>query len=653
MEQKSDVSYRAEKLYKNSREKFGYLIRETMSNSIHSTLIRQSKEDERNYFPKVEITINIEEELTNIVIEDNGEGFTELNRKYFSHLDLRNDEKIKFHLHPQGQGRLAIIYFSDHAKYKSTYLSENGNLKIKEFDYPNKELPLFDIEKEEGTDTSDSEIKTVLLLSLMNTQTVKRSQTFFNKYNDIDKLENWFIENFFPFFIDNEKLSLVITLNGFSSTINRSKIEEKIKNVPFSIITLDGTDEKNDFVLWLVKNEDTPKSKNIVTCFARQLKAELEEGKIEYEIDLPVSYDWFLTSEYFDKKVDQKGDRIEISSIDVNLIQITMTSELNKYFIKEISKNQETNEKNVRKVKEKYRSISVFVDEKTTTKTNRILEEKDILNSAIENKGKAEKQYWTNTETENEDTEKLLNSSLNIYIDYRNRVLTKLQNLIKKFDEDGVDKNEPEDDIHDLFLKRGKTLNDSDNINNLHNLWILDNKYTVFSKTFKAMSTKKGQELSDIYLWIDDPERVKELLILELKSTTKSHNAGNKYESMVAQVKRYATQFFMNPVKVLNWEINPNEILYTGIILTKRSDVLKEVRSNNIGGVPNRIPFLKSSYYFNEKFSVGSNESMLPDHRDIRIEMYSYEDIYELAKTRNTVFFKLLNGEYLLKKEEE
>ena len=31
MEQKSDVEYRAEKLYKSSREKFGYLIREVVS----------------------------------------------------------------------------------------------------------------------------------------------------------------------------------------------------------------------------------------------------------------------------------------------------------------------------------------------------------------------------------------------------------------------------------------------------------------------------------------------------------------------------------------------------------------------------------------------------------------------------------------------
>ena len=44
MEQKSNVQYRAEKEYKNSREKFFLLLREIISNSIHAVLIRQNKE---------------------------------------------------------------------------------------------------------------------------------------------------------------------------------------------------------------------------------------------------------------------------------------------------------------------------------------------------------------------------------------------------------------------------------------------------------------------------------------------------------------------------------------------------------------------------------------------------------------------------------
>jgi hypothetical protein len=147
-------------------------------------------------------------------------------------------------------------------------------------------------------------------------------------------------------------------------------------------------------------------------------------------------------------------------------------------------------------------------------------------------------------------------------------------------------------------------------------------------------------------MWADDPERARELLILEMKSTSVAHNAGDKYESMIAQVKRYAAQFYRNPTEILNWSVDPDKILYTGIVLARKSDIHKELNSNNSGAAPEKIPFLESSYYFNEKFAVGNDETAEPNFRKIRIEMYSYEDIYQLAVARNAVFFKLLKGEF-------
>jgi hypothetical protein len=79
-------------------------------------------------------------------------------------------------------------------------------------------------------------------------------------------------------------------------------------------------------------------------------------------------------------------------------------------------------------------SLSVFIDESEKTETNKILEEADIVNSAIENKGKAEKNYWINEQLENEDVDKLLNSSLQIYINHRSRILEKFHTFIQKFD---------------------------------------------------------------------------------------------------------------------------------------------------------------------------------------------------------------------------
>ena len=68
MEQKSNVQYRAEKEYKNSREKFFLLLREI-------------------------INITFDENQCKIELRDNGEGFTEKNRLYFEELDKKNLEK--------------------------------------------------------------------------------------------------------------------------------------------------------------------------------------------------------------------------------------------------------------------------------------------------------------------------------------------------------------------------------------------------------------------------------------------------------------------------------------------------------------------------------------------------------------------------------
>lgn len=285
-----------------------------------------------------------------------------------------------------------------------------------------------------------------------------------------------------------------------------------------------------------------------------------------------------------------------------------------------------------------------------------------IIQSAINEKSRIEKKFWNQIDKTpvNEDEEpfsnseechKLLNSSLHIYVKHRESVLKRLHALIQKFDGAGEDKPELESTVHELFINRGTTLSDSSNINHLHNLWIIDDKFTTFSNDFKAKSTKSGQSLSDIYIWADDPEKVKQILIFELKSTTKAHNAGNKEEGMIAQVKRYAQDFYKKPIKTLNWDVNTDQIQYTGIILARKSDIYKELTSFSSGGNSfKRIPFLQASYYYDDSFPKDNN----PDYKmDIRIELYSFEDIYELASSRNNVFFRLLKKEFDFNKDEE
>jgi hypothetical protein len=646
MEQRSDVEFRAEKLYKNSREKFGYLIREVVSNSIHAVLIKKSLRGSNDFNPMVEFKVKTGESRLDIHVSDNGDGFNDLNRTCFTSLDSRNAEKEKLRFHPKGQGRLAIVYFSDFATYSSTHVSSSGEMNRLVFDYPESSPTLFDLNDLGSSPVSGGETGTKIHLQLSKQQSLGRAKTFFSKHPDVDKLAGWFIETFFPFFMENETLELKIDIDGNKESINKKFIEKNVRRVPFSVKFDEATSEETSFQLWLVEIASAPKSKNQVACFARHLRAEIEGGKIEYEIDLPQAYDWRLTSEFFDDNVDQKGDKIEIDESDLEKIQRALNKALDDAFSSQIISNRNESRKNIKSAKEKFHSLSVFVDRPLNSETRRILKESDIVSGAVEEKGRVERTYWTSSESDPEDVGKLLNSSLQIYIDHRGRVLKKLKELIYRFNNEGAIKHELEDDVHDLFLRRGNTLVDSTGKSHLHNLWILDDKYTIFSETLQAASTKRGQSASDIYIWADDLERTRELLILELKSTSTAHNAGDKYEGMVAQVKRYAAQFYRDPVKVLNWHVDPQNVLYSGVVLARKSDIYRELNSNNGGASPNKIPFLESSYYFNEHFSVVESATAEPRFIKIRIEMYSYEDIHKLAESRNAVFLKLLKNEF-------
>ena len=213
------------------------------------------------------------EKSASLVVKDNGDGFNEYNRKYCTYLDDRNPEKERMKFHPQGQGRLAVIYFSDDAKYISVYRDNSKKLKKKMFSYPEKEMPLFDIEKSEGNDATDEVFtSTELHLKISQPSTFKRAKTFFDKYSDVECLTNWFVDNFFPFFIENDNLKLAVSLNGAKKEITKRYIENNVTSIPF-LLRMEEEKEYN-FRLWLVKNESKmPKSKNFITCFARHIQA--------------------------------------------------------------------------------------------------------------------------------------------------------------------------------------------------------------------------------------------------------------------------------------------------------------------------------------------------------------------------------------------
>jgi len=661
MEQRSNVQNRAEKEYKNSREKFYLLLREIISNSIQAVLIRKEKEKNASgsYIPEITLNVNYSDTRCAIDLRDNGEGFTEINSQCFDELDRKNSEKERYHFHPLGQGRLAIVYFSDKANYETVHKDLNGVMRKKSFPYPKPDEGLFSLfEFDEGGSNAD-DTYTDLRIEIDKQNSLSRANTFFKKYSDIGLLKQWMVETFFPAIVANDDLVIKLILNGDVEKITRKSIEAETESLPFDMTFEE--EGKFDFKLWLIKRSAPLKKDNPIVCFARYLIAELENGKLRYTLDSDEGYSLYLTSEYFDEHVDTKGEKIEISSSDVAAINEKVNVLLDDYFKDIITRNQEESKRNLKNFKKRFPSLDAFIPDETVEENKGVMDEDDLVKTAIETKGKYEKRFWTQMSRpssvdddvpyeETVECQKLLNSSLHIYVKHRERILERLFEMIKPYGENGEPKPELESEVQELLFKRGNLIDNSRDVNHLHNLWILDDKFTTFSSTLKGKSTKPGEEKSDIYIWSDDPKSVKQVLILELKSTTQAHNAGNARESMIGQVKRYATDVYNKPQQILNWNEDTSNIQYQAIILARKADIQKEVTSISAGGKFRRIPFLKDSRYKDDVFyPKNSDEIEVP----IRIELYSFEDIYKLASSRNEVFFRLLKKEFEVIEEKE
>ena len=659
MEQTSNVQNRAEKEYKGSREKFYFLLREILSNSFHSVLIRKDKENNsgKEYTPKLILNISFTDKYCVINLEDNGEGFTKINSECFDELDKKNTEKVRYNFHPLGQGRLAIVFFADSSSYETVFLSDSGVLKKKRFPYPDTQDRVYSLSLFDNEEVTSQDTYTKLSIQIKSQQKFGRAKTFFRRFENVTALKQWFIDTFFPILVTNEDVKVDLTYNHENVIISKGSIENETESESFDLIL----DEEKTyaFKLWLIKDNTPLKGDNPIECFARNLRATLNNGKLTYTLDSEVGYKIFLTSDYFDENVDNKGEQIEVSAESIAKINEGINKILDEKFKKTIENNRKTTKANYRNFKKRYPSLDVFIQEDSIEESKGIVDEEALVRAAIDTKGRIEKKFWTHINMENGKEEqpfdetlegqKLLNSSLHIYIKHREKVLNRLKELIRPLDEEGADKPELECKIQELLFRRGTTLKDSDNINHLHNLWILDDKFTTFSKTQNGVCTKNGQEASDIYIWADDVEELKQILILELKSTTKAHNAGDVKEGMVGQVKRYAKQFYNNPKKILNWDVDTSTVQYLGVILASKADIRKELTSATSGDY-DPIPFLANSYYKDDKFAISDDpKSKVP----IRIELYSYEDIHKLASNRNEVFFRLLKREYEIEESEQ
>ena len=353
---------------------------------------------------------------------------------------------------------------------------------------------------------------------------------------------------------------------------------------------------------------------------------------------MAVPYDFYLASEYFDKNVDYLNENISCEDTSIKEIQEKINNVLDEHFKDTLQANKESTKK-VLKELEKYPTLEPFVDkDELINQTRNPITLKEITEKACDIKIKAEVDYWNNEKTKYQ--EDLIKTSLFNYLRHRYDVLNNfktdlLENYTQNSKGDLSKKKQNEKEIHNWIFPPNQDKYLQNNEHQLyfnHNLWLIDDKYSLFKE---AKSATNGKSEVDIYISNNDIPQ--EICLIELKSTHKAHNAGK----MLEQVKAYAIKIYnKKDSKLISGDVSDTKkAKYTAYILASIESIQREVDTyKNYPDILSKIPFLTNSYYHNGVFDDGNNAKI-----NIRIELIAYTDLYTLAKQRNEPLFKLMN----------
>ena len=643
MQHKSEVERRAEKEYKNKKHGFSYLLREVISNALHSCVLSQDCAQ-----PRIDLNIFYEEDKTSVEVSDNGEGFTKENYDCFEVLDSLNAKKEDQHFFPKGQGRLAIVYYTDSCEFNSTFL-ENGSVYIRRFLYPKKDdVGLFDAsECSKCNESENPEIKTKISMICTTQQKQLRAKTFFSEHDSAQKIKTWVLSNFMPFFLPcgevesrgRSNIVLDITFNEETAKISREDLNYFAERIEFSL-SLNG--EEYPFCLWLLKDSNEGGELQTISC-ARGLVVAVKPHDLKYDFSAKEKFKVFVTSAYFDDRVSSIGDAVELENEIYEVINGAISANLDAYFAAEIRENREKTKKHFSDYEKELPLFSQFLDPNVLAESSRrILEKKEIEAQACRKKIEEELKYFRGEKSE--QTNLVIRSGLAVYVKHRKTILEEFAKLLEQYETN----NPCEREVHELICPPGDYYTGTEDYFK-HNLWIVDDKFAHFSYTHSA---KSGESLPDIaiHAYADNNEQPTEVVFIELKRPLGAHNAGSKDEDMTSQVLRYARTFFSES-KGLGQnggaiDIDTKNCRFFGYILAGRDDIARERRKRREKDGLDlyiKIPFLQDSYFRDLDISpVNQDSDSSSSKKMMRLEMYAYSDLKRLCQNRNKVFFSLL-----------
>lgn len=574
---------------------------------------------------KISIEINLDEfqdsDTLALCISDNGIGFTDARYKKFSTLLQTEDS------HHKGLGRLVFLKYFEQVEIESVYESTKHSTFIYDDHFNGDDRAVEIVDPRE----SYSQLR---FSSFRNKKLHKKANI---KPDSVKKyLTDVFLPRFYALRKDGKHIEISIqttTREGTSSdilTLDTLPVFEEYPIPGFDLL------DKSARLLYRIETMSTAPSRVCVCVDGRAYPLDALKG---VKFPTGVSATFILESSYFDSKVNDSREEVNLDSSEVAEIQNILVSSIASVVGKEIPGLSERNEQTKQSLSTKYPHLVGFFDLDSIG----LLDESESLDRAQLAFSKAQKEVFGAREVTDEVYEEALDQASRVlmqYILYRNITLDKLE----KFD-----KKDHESDIHNLIVPMRTTFEAKDLLRDLYtnNAWILDDKFMSYQcvlsdesidKLIKRIFDDAERPPNDVrpdiaFVFSSDPDTSDhpfDVVVVELKRKGLGHLDNRTIVEQLRQRARRLAGYYPDRIQ---------RIWYFGIV---------EFDDETLGSLDEEkwMPlYSRGQVYYKEQSVIAvdaDNKRIGTNTYPAPTTLLSFDALCKDARDRNETFMKIL-----------
>lgn len=635
----------------NKRIPFEQPLYETIVNSLEANATKIEIQLERTDSLVIDGK-PIAPKVRGFTITDNGDGFNQKNRESFLHYL----SSVKLNLGCKGVGRFTWLKVFDTINVKSwtgeEFVEFSFNKDFKDEDI----LPQETVSKDKKTIITFSDVTTSYYSCKTKKNVDKRTSADLEVIKK--KIENYLLVKLF--LLSEKKdtaFEIKLMLDNQEVLINNANIPD-LKSLPFEILD----PLNNSFYVFNLYYKFIDTQNNLHNLFycgngrqVKKFKDDLKLGKLPDKASVIM----LLTSDYFDNRInderndftldENQSDPSFANPIPFHIINKQLKEEISKILSERYPTLVEGNKRKREDCTEEYPHLAKYIRNQDSS----IIEDKAAIIS------QAKKEYEKDLEKIKNDFLELLKSNnidqdvfieqalkvsemsareLAQYFLYREQIIKGLERLHMKG-------SSREADLHNLFMKMGKTsVRDEDTFSKYDsNIWLLDDKFMSYTGMFSDKKIKiikehlkekssagfedrKEPDLAIFYNQIDDENR--DIVVVEFKAI-----GAKELDKGVS-----AFELSRNIGNIIETLDNIRTVY--GYVITKMDAEF----SKNLSRVPGmrklfskgKTPFF---YQYAENF-----EDINGNKVDTHLYYLCSETIYRDAKSRNETFLDIIRN---------